>query len=490
MRLQKVYLSGNRLRKFPEALLTEGTIAGLRVLDLARNELSGPLPDAVGNMTNLEVLQLEYNRISDLPDLARLTKLEVLELTDNNIRAVPASVATLDRLWRLKLGANPMEAVPPEVYHQGVVAIKKFLAEASPHNLPVPASTLFADVVAATRSPVHADAVLIAAHDPAAADEGDCAAASSECAHRIRTLATLINARAPGLIPLAQRPAGATAADADAVWAIPVSCGAATLAVFARLLTCEATRAEAEALEATDLVELSTVVEGVGSAALRSQFQAMLRGKVFDVDRVLGADLGTVSSKGVAPKSDGHTAESIVAVTSGHIGRFVRFSVGAEEDLLFTVSRSLLAARSDYFARMLASGLAESHMALIPLPDVDPDIFRLFLEYVHSDAPGKISPDNAVALLFLASEYGAQRLRAMAECAVGFGVDVDNVAQVLQVAHFVDSERLKRACLFFSARNHRAVRSSDGFGSLEPELRDAFFDKVKELKDSKLLPKE
>jgi hypothetical protein len=59
----------------------------------------------------------------------------------------------------------------------------------------------------------------------------------------------------------------------------------------------------------------------------------------------------------------------------------------------------------------------------------------------------------------------------MAECMVGFNVDVGNVCQVLQMAFFLGSDRLKRACSYFVMTHRGAVTSSQDYKELQPELR-------------------
>ncbi len=110
-------------------------------------------------------------------------------------------------------------------------------------------------------------------------------------------------------------------------------------------------------------------------------------------------------------------------------------------------------------------------MNVVPLPEVDPEIFAGLVLYLYTDDSSKMTPDNVVSLLFLAVEYECTRLRDMAECMVGFNVEVANVAQVIQLAYYIDSTRLKDACMWFISANYAAVRKTDAFHQLQDELK-------------------
>jgi hypothetical protein len=59
----------------------------------------------------------------------------------------------------------------------------------------------------------------------------------------------------------------------------------------------------------------------------------------------------------------------------------------------------------------------------------------------------------------------------MAECMVGFNVDMGNVCQVLQMAFFLGSDRLKRACSYFIYANPACISRDPAYKELQPELR-------------------
>ena len=83
--LEDLDLHGNQLRgPIPAAL---GNLANLEDLNLRGNQLRGPLPAALGGLTELEVLALRGNRLDGpIPAaLIGLTDLEVLDLSGNRL---------------------------------------------------------------------------------------------------------------------------------------------------------------------------------------------------------------------------------------------------------------------------------------------------------------------------------------------------------------------------------------------------------------------
>ena len=85
-------------------------------LDLQANGLSGELPDALGNLSNLEYLHLGTNNLSDgIPDaLGNLSSLEYLSLDFNALSGeIPSSLGNLSNLETLGLGDNALSGEIP-----------------------------------------------------------------------------------------------------------------------------------------------------------------------------------------------------------------------------------------------------------------------------------------------------------------------------------------------------------------------------------------
>ncbi|KAF2145023.1 uncharacterized protein K452DRAFT_244600 [Aplosporella prunicola CBS 121167] len=84
-------------------------ISGLRELKLADNEFEGPFPDTIGLLENLEVLELQGNKINHLPyDLRLLSNLRVLNVAKNQLSSLPMDVLHLMPLVELVASKNAL----------------------------------------------------------------------------------------------------------------------------------------------------------------------------------------------------------------------------------------------------------------------------------------------------------------------------------------------------------------------------------------------
>lgn len=85
-------------------------------LDLHSNELSGSVPDSIGDLTGLTYLGLFDNQLDAVPQtIGNLTNLTVLFLHENQLTSVPETIGNLTRLTRLELGENQLTSVPETV---------------------------------------------------------------------------------------------------------------------------------------------------------------------------------------------------------------------------------------------------------------------------------------------------------------------------------------------------------------------------------------
>ena len=82
------------------------TVTGISLLF---NNVTGTLPESIGILTNLRVLELSFNKLSGaLPEsLGNLKKLELLAFNGNILHGeIPASIGNLENLKQLHLSSN------------------------------------------------------------------------------------------------------------------------------------------------------------------------------------------------------------------------------------------------------------------------------------------------------------------------------------------------------------------------------------------------
>jgi Leucine-rich repeat (LRR) protein len=92
-----------------------GNLINLQELDLENNQLSS-LPDSIGNLINLQSLDLENNQLSSLPDsIGNLINLHKLDLSSNQFSSLPDSIGNLINLQQLYLSSNKLESLPTSI---------------------------------------------------------------------------------------------------------------------------------------------------------------------------------------------------------------------------------------------------------------------------------------------------------------------------------------------------------------------------------------
>jgi len=102
-------LSYMGLTEVPEVL---GELTGLQVLNLWENQISS-IPEAIGQLTSLQVLFLSGNQISSIPEvLGQLTGLQVLYLDNNLLSSIPEVLGQLTSLQELSLVSNQISSIP------------------------------------------------------------------------------------------------------------------------------------------------------------------------------------------------------------------------------------------------------------------------------------------------------------------------------------------------------------------------------------------
>ena len=94
-----------------------GNLTNLTVLDLAENQLSGPIPSSLGNLPNLEWLSLSGDLTGSIPpEFSNLTNLRALQLNGDLTGTIPSFLGNLTDLQILLLSGTRLSgSIPPEL---------------------------------------------------------------------------------------------------------------------------------------------------------------------------------------------------------------------------------------------------------------------------------------------------------------------------------------------------------------------------------------
>ncbi len=107
--LQSLDLSRNQLTALPESL---GQLTQLQSLDLSRNQLMA-LPESLGQLMQLRSLDLSHSQLTALPKwLSQLTRMLSLNLSNNQLTALQESLGQFTQLQLFNLSNNQLTVLP------------------------------------------------------------------------------------------------------------------------------------------------------------------------------------------------------------------------------------------------------------------------------------------------------------------------------------------------------------------------------------------
>src|SRR6516225_4070450 len=110
--LQGLSLDFNQLSTLPEAI---GRLSQLQGLYLPGNQLS-TLPEAIGQLSKLQKLDLSGNQLSTLPEaIGQPFQLQELDLSGNQLSTLPEAIGQLSQLRKLSLGRNQLSTLPETI---------------------------------------------------------------------------------------------------------------------------------------------------------------------------------------------------------------------------------------------------------------------------------------------------------------------------------------------------------------------------------------
>jgi len=110
--IRELYCSNNQLTSLPESI---GNLIHLEILDCSGNQLTF-LPESIGNLRNLGALHCSNNQLTYLPQsIGNLQNLEVLNCSSNQLTSLPGFIENLDNLKMLLCTENPLDFFSQEI---------------------------------------------------------------------------------------------------------------------------------------------------------------------------------------------------------------------------------------------------------------------------------------------------------------------------------------------------------------------------------------
>jgi len=135
--------------------------------------------------------------------------------------------------------------------------------------------------------------------------------------------------------------------------------------------------------------------------------------------------------------------------------------------------KAILAARSPQF-RAMFTRFREAFETTIHLPEMDSATMRTLTEFIYT-GHAHLTRRSVVDVLVAADMYGLTELKQRCECFLWDYIDIDNVANLHQLATLHHADQLRIVCENFFARNFSKITHSPAFTALSADARASLF---------------
>jgi len=166
---------------------------------------------------------------------------------------------------------------------------------------------------------------------------------------------------------------------------------------------------------------------------------------------------GLLPAAPIIPTPNGGMGNDYLKLLESADNSDVTFSV---QGVQIKAHKTVLLARSSYFASMFSSDMKESASGEIDVPDADPTAFRGMLEYLYGGSSPKGLNDIAMDLFSLADKYGLKDLQQICESHILANLNADNVVDTLLLAEQHDREELMSQAEVVLKANLEVVQQS------------------------------
>jgi len=165
--------------------------------------------------------------------------------------------------------------------------------------------------------------------------------------------------------------------------------------------------------------------------------------------------------KPVLPENKGNTLAGDIQKRREE-GKNTDFTVVARDGREFPVHTFILSSRSVYFDTMFKHDMKETREKRVVIDDISPEAVAGLLDFMYTDAVpniDSIAPD----LYFAVHRYNIPSLMSLCEETMVSNMNVDNAAELYQLADFYDAIHLLPAVKQFIIQNLKKVKDTNGW---------------------------
>eukprot|EP01130_Rhizamoeba_saxonica_P014315 TRINITY_DN6248_c0_g1_i1.p1 TRINITY_DN6248_c0_g1~~TRINITY_DN6248_c0_g1_i1.p1 ORF type:complete len:753 (-),score=146.98 TRINITY_DN6248_c0_g1_i1:51-2309(-) len=454
--LRNLKLSYNQFSCFPEIFGLDKLI----YLDLDFNQITS-IPSKINQLVSLQYLDLERNRIKQYPyELTELPDIEHVNLNSNRITLLPPELGFTESLKKLRLWNNPIRMISPEAAQRGTRAILNALREFIPSNINNGLHIFSRQLLKySQKHNSFAEAVIVIGDHIFPVNLGTLFYRAPKIYDMIIQVIRIKNSR----IDDQKRP----------MLILYESVEDHLIDVYATIF-----RAILNYIYSHD--------PGFDSTDQLFETYPDIRDQTFL--QVLQDEAATYGIQGLVQMCDNWSSVLVDGVSIDdseyNFGRLLLAS-GEHSDLLLKVDgeilcahRFILAARSPFFKRMFESDFKESQDRSVTFTDISLLTMKDILEFIYTGDIKEFNDENVIELLMYSAIYQLPGLTHIMESIVGFAIDVDNVACILEISLLYECERLSNACLFYIITSWNKVRYTDAWKESGDGVREAVKNKA------------
>ncbi|XP_044742243.1 BTB/POZ domain-containing protein 2-like [Chrysoperla carnea] len=146
----------------------------------------------------------------------------------------------------------------------------------------------------------------------------------------------------------------------------------------------------------------------------------------------------------------------------------IHLFVGKDKHYRIPAHKLVLAASSDVFEEIFF-GSSATNSKEIEFPDVEPQAFLAFLEFIYSEE-AKIDYETVMSVISVANKYNVPALKKYCVNFVKQNLDCDHAVLLLKQARFCDEPQLAAVCLDFIDKNATIILASDDFIEIDLDI--------------------